>query len=85
VTLGDIAPVMTAIGTLVAAFGSIGGVWVSLRNSRKVDTVVEKVDAIHEATNGLVTKLSDAKQAQGEAEGHAKGLEQGRSEQDKIP
>lgn len=75
---GSIALIITAIAALLSAATSMVGVLVSLRNGRKVDATVLKVDQIHEATNGLVAKLGEAKLAQGDAEGHARGLEEGR-------
>jgi hypothetical protein len=84
-TGGEISQIITASAALVAALGSVGGVFVSLRNGRKVDAtiatvavVAQKVGQVEAATNGLVAKLAAAKLAQGDAEGHARGLEEGR-------
>lgn len=77
-TLGELAQCITAI-TALCAFVS------SRLNSKKIKSQAQKIEEIHEATNGLVAKLGDAKLAQGDAEGHARGLEQGRDEQSKVP
>jgi hypothetical protein len=78
-TTPEVASIITSLAALLAAIGSIAGVLVSLRNGRKVDATVVKVEEIHKATNGLVKELSSAKLAQGDAEGHARGLEEGRA------
>jgi flagellar biosynthesis/type III secretory pathway protein FliH len=82
----DIALVITAVSTLI---GVLGGIVVQLRG--QTEARVERADLkntmteVKTATDGMSERLGDAKLAQGTAEGHAKGLEQGRDEQVKSP
>jgi len=46
--------IITSVATLITAAGSV---WVSLRNSRKIDDTAAKVDAVHIATDGITSKL----------------------------
>lgn len=55
------------------ALGAIGAFIVSIRSHREVKQVKE-------ATNGLVAALGEARRAQGDAEGHERGLKEGRAE-----
>jgi hypothetical protein len=70
-TGGEIAQIVTACAALIGALSS-------LRNGRAAKAAAVKVAEIHEATNGLVEKLGNAKLAQGDAEGHARAIEEGR-------
>lgn len=70
-TGGEIAQIITACAALVGALSS-------LRNGRTAKVAAGKVEEIRVATDGLVAKLGDAKLAQGDAEGHARGIEEGR-------
>jgi hypothetical protein len=64
--VSEAAQLVTAVATLLVAAGgliaSVGAVVVALRNTRKITE-------IHAATNGLVAKLGDAREAKGRAEG----------------
>ena len=72
----DIAPIITSIASLVAAFGSSLAVIMGIWNSRKIKE-------IHTATNGMKAELvkvtGDAKFAEGVKEGHAEGVAEGRA------
>jgi len=77
----EIAQIITSIAALVAALVSAAGVFVSLRNGRKVDATAAKVEsaviiakATHEATNGLVAKLVESTKVSSHAEGVAEGI-----------
>jgi hypothetical protein len=84
----EIALIITALSSLA---GVLGGIVVQIRGqnearkarlelSKKMDEVKTTVVT---ATDGVVTKLGAAKLAQGTAEGHAAGLQQGRAEDSK--
>jgi hypothetical protein len=66
VSIGDVANLLTAIGTLIAAGASIIGVLMAFRNSQKIEEV-------HVATNGMKAELvrvtGDAKYAEGREQG----------------
>jgi hypothetical protein len=63
---GDVALILTALGTLISSLGSVA---VSLRNSRKID-------AVHDSTNGKMDALlkltAKSSKAEGTAEEKAK-------------
>lgn len=69
----EIALIITAVGTSTAAFvTSVGGVFISLRNGRKLE-------AVHSATNGKMNELLDltakSSKAEGVLQGEANGKE----------
>lgn len=66
----EIALIITAVGTLVAA---LGGVIIGVRNTRAIKQV-------HESTNGKMDKLLAVTGAAEKAKGVMEGLEQGRGE-----
>ena len=68
--MGEIAPIILALATLVS---SVVAAWISIRNSRAIKEV-------HTLTNSMSTALVAASKAQGTAEGKAIGLQQGREE-----
>jgi hypothetical protein len=79
-TIGEVAQVIGACASLVAALSSLRNGKRAKITAATVQLTVAKVAEIHEATNGLVEKLGNAKLAQGDAEGHARGIEEGRKE-----
>ena len=72
-TIAEAAPLITSIGVLITALTGGLSLIVSLLNGR----IMRKVE---HHTDGIVEKLSDAKHKQGDAEGHARGLEEGRND-----
>jgi hypothetical protein len=50
-------------------------------NSQKLDLHTEQLIEVKEATNGMTTQLAIANKAQGDAEGHERGLQEGRDGQ----
>ena len=65
-SIGDLANLLTAVGTLIAAGASSVGVLIAIRNSKKIEEV-------HVATNGMKAELvkvtGDAKYAEGREQG----------------
>jgi hypothetical protein len=82
----DAALVITAASTLV---GVLGGIIVQLRgqSESRADraALASKMEDVKHSTDGLSERMGDAKLAQGQAEGHAAGLEQGRTENNVTP
>jgi flagellar biosynthesis/type III secretory pathway protein FliH len=80
----DVALIITALSTLV---GVAGGIIVQLRGQSEARNerakLSTKMEQVKTATDGMSERLSDAKLAQGTAEGHAAGLQQGRAEDTK--
>lgn len=72
-TPGEFAQILTAIGVL-------GGVAVSWRNGRKLDSQGQKIEAVRRSTNGLSERNEAIAKKLGVAEGKATGLQQGREE-----
>ena len=75
-TAGDIAQIMTAAGVLATAGVGAASLIASLRNARKIDSVVTGVAEVHAATNGLTSKLITLTAKSSLAE----GVKQGRDE-----
>ncbi len=59
--MGEAAQLITALATLLTAFA---GLVIGIRNTRKIE-------AVHQATNGLTAKLVTASKAEGNLEGRA--------------
>jgi hypothetical protein len=82
----DVALVITALSTLV---GVLGGILVQLRGQTEAKSeraaLSNKMEQVKTATDGISERLGEAKLAQGTAEGHAVGLQQGRDEQIQVP
>ena len=82
----DVALIITAFSTLI---GVLGGILVQLRGQSEARSeranLSTKMEQVKTATDGMSERLGNAKLAQGTAEGHAKGLEQGRDEQNQVP
>jgi flagellar biosynthesis/type III secretory pathway protein FliH len=80
----DVALVITALSTLV---GVVGGIIVQLRGQSEARAerakLSTKMEQVKTATDGMSERLGEAKLAQGTAEGHAAGLQQGRAEDTK--
>jgi hypothetical protein len=72
--MGDVAQLITAFATLIA---SIGTLVIGFRNSRKLEIV-------HQATNGLTSKLVNLTAESAKAEGNLEGRAELKSEQDKT-
>lgn len=72
----DLAGVLTAMSLLVTSIASLASVFVSLRNSRKIEVV-------RKATNGLKDDLVSSAKATGAAEGYIQGRVEGRQAQKK--
>ena len=72
----DVAPIIAAIASLVAACGSSLALVMGIWNGRKIKE-------IHTATNGMKAELvkvtGDAKFAEGVKEGHAEGVAEERA------
>jgi flagellar biosynthesis/type III secretory pathway protein FliH len=81
VTGADIAVVITSLATLI---GVAGSVWVQLRGQDEARAsrvaLSKQMVKVEQATDGISERLAETKLAQGTAEGHALGLEQGRNE-----
>lgn len=75
-TISDITELVKELAPLVSAFGALGAVYLGVVNSRKIVSVVEKVEAVHIATNSMKDQLV-ASVAEQE---HAKGVIVGRQE-----
>jgi hypothetical protein len=73
----EIAILVSAFGSLIAAVGGAVSAVIAARNGREIAHVKHQTD-------GLVKVLGDAKLAQGIAQGTATGLAQGRAEE-KVP
>jgi hypothetical protein len=71
VTGTDIALIITSCGTFLTAITSAFGVVVSQRNSRKLDSTIAVVAAVHESTNGLSQRNEAIARKLGVAEGTA--------------
>ena len=80
----DVALIITALSTLV---GVAGGIVVQLRGQSEARNerakLSTKMEQVKTATDGMSERLGEAKLAQGTAEGHAAGLQQGRAEDKK--
>ena len=77
----DVALIITAFSTLIGVLGSI---LVQLRGQSEARSeraiLSTKMEQVKTATDGMSERLGNAKLAQGTAEGHASGLQQGREE-----
>ena len=71
-TGAEYAEILTGSALLIT---SIGNFIMAMRNSTRLNTVSDKVDEVHTATNGLTAKLvektAQASNAQGNLEGRA--------------
>lgn len=70
----DLASVLTALSLLVTSLASLTSVFVSLRNSRKIEVV-------RNSTNGLKDELVLAAREAASAAGYIKGKKEGRRAQ----
>ena len=74
--ISDITQLVKELAPLVSAFGALGAVYLGVLNSKKIVSVVDKVEAVHIATNSMKDQLV-ASVAERE---HAKGVIVGREE-----
>jgi hypothetical protein len=72
-TVAEVALIITAVSSSIAAIGGAAAAIISARNGRTLGNVKQQTD-------GLVNMFGATKLAQGLAEGTAAGLEQGRME-----
>lgn len=72
-TVGDSAQLITSIATLV---GVVAGAFISLRNGRKSDIAVAKMDNVEKATDGIKTELVSLTAKSSKAEGVLQGRAQ---------
>jgi hypothetical protein len=86
--LSEITQIVTAIGILLAAIGSLIGaaatvynIGVSRANSKKIDLAAEKIEVVHQATNGLTAKLVNLTASSSKAEGNLEGRAELKQEQ----
>lgn len=80
----DLSGLITALAALVAACASGASIFVSMRNSRKIDANTAQIKEVHDATNGMKTELVEAVRSGSLATGKAEGLAQGRAEDRKA-
>lgn len=75
-TISDVTELVKELAPLVSAFGALGAVYLGVINSRKIGVAVDKVEAVHIATNSMKDQLVASVAAQE----HAKGVLAGRQE-----